>query len=255
MENRKEGREKMIAIPNAGLVYMRFPLVLLSVLLFLGGAGEARASLTFSETFLGGKTDGVYFDVWQNWNAKFIFNMTTSGETATLYDNHNNQVGLPLPPSLDETRFVPNVHRVDAATLGFTFSSSDPQPETVLVRTGFWDGNTLLREETYNLGNYWTLLTGNRKSADLTLDLVGLNLRQYLEDGRFVTLVIAPDLSRCISTNDFRIDTANLTVEATPVPIPASVWLFGSGFVGLIGIGRKVRRGNSSNLHIPVIRR
>jgi hypothetical protein len=233
----------MIAILNAGLGYLRFPLVLLSVLLFLGGAGEARASLTFSETFLGGKTDGDYFEVWENWNAQFIFNMTTIGETATLYDNYNHQVGQARLPSLDEASFVPNVHRVDAATLGFTFSSSDPEAETVLVRTGFWDGNTLLREETYDLGNDWTLRTGNRKSADLTLDLVGLNLRQYLEDGRFVTLVIAPDLSHCISTNDFRIDTANLTVEATPVPIPASVWLLGSGFAGLISIGRKMRGG------------
>jgi len=37
-------------------------------------------------------------------------------------------------------------------------------------------------------------------------------------------------------------DTGNsysMTIAATAVPIPAAVWLFGSGLLGLIGIARK----------------
>ena len=31
----------------------------------------------------------------------------------------------------------------------------------------------------------------------------------------------------------------NVTLEYSPVPIPASVWLFGSGLIGLVGFARK----------------
>ena len=34
-------------------------------------------------------------------------------------------------------------------------------------------------------------------------------------------------------------DTATIT---TPVPLPASIWLFGSGLIGFVGIRRNVRR-------------
>jgi hypothetical protein len=33
--------------------------------------------------------------------------------------------------------------------------------------------------------------------------------------------------------------TANGTLEVAPVPVPAAVWLFGSGLLGLIGVGRR----------------
>lgn len=34
-------------------------------------------------------------------------------------------------------------------------------------------------------------------------------------------------------------DFFNMGIEATPVPIPAAVWLFGSGLIGLVGLLRK----------------
>ncbi|MDO8706132.1 MAG: VPLPA-CTERM sorting domain-containing protein [Sulfuricaulis sp.] len=34
----------------------------------------------------------------------------------------------------------------------------------------------------------------------------------------------------------------NLTVTAAPIPVPAAVWLFGSGLLGLIGIARRKAR-------------
>jgi len=38
--------------------------------------------------------------------------------------------------------------------------------------------------------------------------------------------------------SDGKIDTARLTANA--VPIPAALWLFGAGLLGLIGIRRKI---------------
>ena len=46
-----------------------------------------------------------------------------------------------------------------------------------------------------------------------------------------------------LSTNDIPIepdlDTTNLTINA--IPIPAAIWLFGSGLIGLVGIARRKR--------------
>ena len=33
--------------------------------------------------------------------------------------------------------------------------------------------------------------------------------------------------------------TAGLAYELTPVPVPAAMWLFGSGFLGLVGVARR----------------
>jgi hypothetical protein len=216
-------------------------LVPLLLLFLAAGAGEARASLSFSETFLGGKSDGNYFDVWQGYTARFAFNLTTTGETATLYNASNNQEGSPRLPTHDETSFVPNTNRIDAAGLSFTISSSDLARETVNIRSALYDGNRCLKEQTYTLGSWWTEVSGQRKYADLNIDLLALNLGQYLEDGRFVTLVIAPDTPSPLA-NDFRIDTASLTVDATPTPVPAAAWLLGSGLVGLVGIRRRLKQ-------------
>ena len=35
--------------------------------------------------------------------------------------------------------------------------------------------------------------------------------------------------------------TATMTMDLAPVPVPAAVWLFGSGLIGLLGIGRRFR--------------
>jgi hypothetical protein len=46
-----------------------------------------------------------------------------------------------------------------------------------------------------------------------------------------------------LSTNDITIDpdfdTTSLTIN--PIPIPAAIWLFGSGLIGLVGIARRKR--------------
>ena len=46
-----------------------------------------------------------------------------------------------------------------------------------------------------------------------------------------------------LSTNDIPIepdfDTTSLTINA--IPIPAAIWLFGSGLIGLVGIARRKR--------------
>jgi hypothetical protein len=207
---------------------------LLSALMLTGN--EARAAV-YQETFLGGGRDGTYFDVYQDWTARFAFNLATPGETATLYDNHGTQQQQSTPTT-DEIRFVPYNTSITSAVLGFTFSSSDQAMERVTIKTGFSDGNSTLWIGDYTLGNIITDLLNLREYGELKLDLIGLGYRSFLEDGRFVSFVIAPDFSQC-SLNDIRIDMADLTVNATPTPVPAAAWLLASGLFGLAGLRRR----------------
>ena len=38
--------------------------------------------------------------------------------------------------------------------------------------------------------------------------------------------------------------TATMTMDIAPVPLPAAVWLLGSGLLGLVGIGRRYRKAS-----------
>ena len=38
---------------------------------------------------------------------------------------------------------------------------------------------------------------------------------------------------------DYFIDNVSISADVNPVPVPAAVWLFGSGLIGLIGIARR----------------
>jgi hypothetical protein len=42
--------------------------------------------------------------------------------------------------------------------------------------------------------------------------------------------------------HEFKLDYAELEIHGTPVPVPAAVWLFSSGLVGLVGLRRKLKK-------------
>ena len=191
----------------------------------------------FYESFLGTYEDGAYFDVWQGNYAEFAFDLTSLGDQAILYDEGNSVIDGPVSPSTDEINYTGSAYDITSASLDFTFSSADWPSERVLIHSVLYDNQDgILSDVTYSLGWGWPFYF--RDYTDLSIDLIALGLEAYLEDGIFITLVIAPEMENSSvwsSENDFRIDTASLTLEATPVPLPAAIWLFGTSLIGLIG--------------------
>jgi len=56
--------------------------------------------------------------------------------------------------------------------------------------------------------------------------------------------LVGPDLGLFVGTDYFEVWNTNLvrTGNASPVPVPAALWLFGSGLVGLMSVTRRPRR-------------
>jgi hypothetical protein len=221
---------------------MKLIILVAAIIMVFGVFGSYRIAeatpVIFSETFLGGKYDANYFDLHETWKARFAFDLTGWGDTAKLYDGSDALQDTKYPTNDERAYKVDKFYPPFLAGLNFTFSSEDARREAVKIRAGFYDGNTLITEKIYDLG-YWAQGEGYvREYADLHINLDNEGLLSYLADGKFVSFVIAPD-NNLAWENDIRIDRANLTAKANPIPEPASLSLLGLGLLGLVGLRKK----------------
>lgn len=92
-------------------------------------------------------------------------------------------------------------------------------------------------------------LSGNRSSRGLLLDDLDttitpdVHVAAYLYDRADGTKYLTQDyistyyIQQLDTTGGF--ETGSFLVRASVVPVPAAVWLFGSGLIGLIGVARR----------------
>jgi hypothetical protein len=123
-----------------------------------------------------------------------------------------------------------------------------------MLDTGTADPNNYPTGYTYKttLSNIAPGITGtdnatNVKPTSNTLTISGAALAAYIGSGNLgFNIYSTASEYESISGGNYRSSgttkfdaTATVTYNFTPVPIPAAVWLFGSGLLGIIGLRRK----------------
>jgi len=133
--------------------------------------------------------------------------------------------GTPLPPPID----IPDV----SFSLTATYDSSAGNRHTFIngsLSAGSYMSATFDSMTLFNLGN------GLGQILETQLTYTGGSLVAGLTTGSIAGSIAGS------SSNDFSTDFTAGTVlaKAGPVvPVPAAVWLFGSGLLGLVGVARR----------------
>ena len=188
--------------------------------------------------------------------------------TAATGAGHSLQwgvLGVQFPGSISGTGYKKPGNFVavfdDLNAVGSNIAQSLLQPTLQTIGNGF-EGDTTYMKQTYTAGgksyawadgsaggNVWGASTGgNGGATDLygqESDQAGLGLGQTNTlygltgnsgPGQVQSYILGTDIT--VGT-DGTLKVGQTTTPPPPVPLPAAVWLFGSGLLGLFGVGRR----------------
>lgn len=139
------------------------------------------------------------------------------------------------------TGFVTNV---DGGGVNISYNSSVLNVLSVSINEAVWDlGVGISSGTTDNVAgtvdgimvNAWSAVTGDFSVASIQMQAIGAG-DSYLSLSEYG---LNPWASGGALINPSFVDSSISVEAASPVPVPAAVWLFGSGLIGLISIARK----------------
>jgi len=116
-------------------------------------------------------------------------------------------------------------------------SLSPPTAPAFYLQTFTSTGSTQLLSGT----KYWVEITPTDTTTSFpwTKILWLVSTVSTVESGNFATKSPSSGTWTIVSNGN---NVPGLTVEGTPVPIPAAAWLLGSGLVGLVGLRRRFKK-------------
>ena len=195
--------------------------VTLGLFLFAASAGAATVSITPMGDYPMAVGDTVNFDVW--------FTAGDSGDTL-------DAVSLNLGYDATELSFVGySYDALEAAGWGEFFSTVEDTGNALAnFNVAYLTGSAieLGANESISIGTF----TFESTDGLLDDDLADVWTIDNLQVGEIV-------YSSVISYSDLGVYASSLVTgqgaDVAPVPVPAAVWLFGSGLIGLVSLRRK----------------
>ena len=139
---------------------------------------------------------------------------------------------------------------IGSATLSLTtelvYSNDTVTSDSLEIGVHGYAGNGSLDKPDFNIDNQITSFTASA-STTYNIDVTGYvrSLVDGSESYAGFMLDCLPLGTFCLSSNSKHIfisgidSLSNPTLSIEAVPVPAAVWLFGSGLVGLIGVARR----------------
>jgi len=156
-----------------------------------------------------------------------MVNFTVTGEVDSAYGTpFGLDVGFTITVS---GTFDDSVISTAPYTVYFDSANSSSNTMTIVAGSYTWDQT---QDDSYGSGGPNLVLDGSG-------NFVGINFHALLLDGSAFD-----SFSSTFAINDDAFNEVNGTWTAstfsmTPVPVPAAVWLFGSGLLGLVGLARR----------------
>ena len=199
-------------------------IAVIGISLFTGGAQAALVELASN----GGFETGDFTD-WTQFPGGGTQSITTVNPASGIYAGNMHLEGGPSNNVLKQANLAAGL-LAPGQTVSVSFD----------VRGTLADGGVLFAE------NFSELSGGGVSNNDLKVISVSSEWTNVSYD-----TILGPDVSggftlqfaavcgaatSCLA--DIFIDNVSITADVSAVPIPAAVWLFGSGLIGLVGVAR-----------------
>jgi probable HAF family extracellular repeat protein len=200
----------------------------------LKGTNSYAYAINDSGQIAGDSFDGA--TLWSNGSTTYLGTLGGYNSSARAINNSGKVAGLSSTTgNMLHATLWSNGSTTDLGTLGGTYSYAYAINNSDKVAgASYTTGNAAMHATLWSNGN-----------------LVDLNSLVSAANGW--TLISAQginDLGQIVGYGTFNGQTEAflLTPDATPTPIPAAAWLFGSGLMGLVGVRRKKRQQNNKKL-------
>lgn len=176
-----------------------------------------------------------------------VLNSTNGGETGPFPISNDSNLNFPSAPDLSAANTALGNWLTDPFNLNSNWNLLSAIPNSWAVGTEvavIYQFNTLGATNvvaSFGVDNgifAWldgTYIGGARRSGGVSLGEHIFNVGNLTAGTHFLQLLLEDHGT----TNGYAVEiTADTFIPGPPVPLPAAVWLFGSGLLGLIGIAK-----------------
>ncbi|MEN6620481.1 MAG: VPLPA-CTERM sorting domain-containing protein [Smithella sp.] len=215
---------------------------LISLVMLLSPTKASAYSINFLNSINGNEYISSYNNVTtESFDSGGTTNWIWSGNYAIVDGSTTGKNAAPYGKSSADASFYITVPK-DVTAQSVSATATLPNTGSYYNYFGLWWGSV----DAYNTITF--LKDGNETGESFTgTQVVGSNAANGSQtdpnSNLYVNFVDLKDFNGVrLTSSQYAFEADNLSAGRSPVPIPAAAWLLGSGFIGLVGIRRKLNK-------------